>query len=97
MVIVTLILALVLAIIAAIFAIQNPAPVEVNFLTWTPLVDGSLALVLMIAYGIGVVTGILLMLPGAIKSRAQIMVEKRKTKKAESKDTPQPYSDNTSE
>jgi len=96
MVIVTLILALILAIIAAIFAIQNPTEVTVKFLTWDPLITGSLALILMIAYGIGVVTGVLLMLPGAIKNRAQIMLEKRKSKKAESKDTPQPYSESES-
>ncbi len=75
--VITLIVALVLAIIVGIFAIENTDYVSVVFLG-RPVVDGSVSLILVIGYLLGVVSGVLLMLPGAIRARAQIMLQKRK-------------------
>lgn len=78
MLIFTLIIALILALIAMIFAIQNPQPVEVAFLGWNPLIEGSLALVLLVFYGAGILTGVLLLLPDNIRRRAQLASQRRK-------------------
>lgn len=72
-----LILGFLFALLAAIFAIQNPTSVNVRFMTWN-IVDGSLALVLLIFYGLGVVSGLLFMLQGSLKARAQLALQKRK-------------------
>ena len=62
----TLIVAFALAIVAAIFALQNPTLVTANFFGY--LVDGSLALFVIIGLGVGFLIGVLVMAPGRIKS-----------------------------
>ena len=64
-----LILALVIAIIAVIFALQNTAVVTISFLVWK--VTGSLSLVLLVTLAIGVLIGVLFLIPSAIKSSFQ--------------------------
>jgi uncharacterized integral membrane protein len=64
-----LILALVIAIIAVIFALQNTATVTIVFFIWK--VTGSLSLVLLVTLAIGVVIGLLVLAPTAIKSSFQ--------------------------
>jgi len=64
-----LILALVIAIVAVIFALQNTAGVTISFLVWK--VTGSLSLVLLVTLAIGVVIGVLFLLPSAIKTSLQ--------------------------
>jgi putative membrane protein len=61
-----LILALAIAIVAVFFALENTMIVTVSFFGYA--VDGSLALFILIAMGIGVLLGILIMIPGRIKS-----------------------------
>jgi uncharacterized integral membrane protein len=61
-----LILALVIAIVMVFFALENPMMVTVSFFGYA--VQGSLALFIMIAMGIGVLIGLLVMIPGRIKS-----------------------------
>jgi uncharacterized membrane protein YciS (DUF1049 family) len=61
-----LILALVIAILAVIFALQNSMTVTITFLVWE--VTGSLSLVLLITLGIGILIGLLVLAPSAIKS-----------------------------
>jgi uncharacterized integral membrane protein len=61
-----LILALVIAIVMVFFALENPMMVSVSFFGYA--VEGSLALIILAAVGIGVVIGLLLMIPGRIKS-----------------------------
>jgi uncharacterized integral membrane protein len=61
-----LILALIIAIIAVIFALENTMMVTVSFFGYA--VDGSLALFILIAVGVGVLIGVLIMSPGRIKS-----------------------------
>ena len=61
-----LIVALVIAIVAVIFALQNTMTITISFLAWE--VTGSLSLVLLITLAIGVVIGLLVLSPSAIKS-----------------------------
>jgi len=65
MVIFTLILALAFAIVAVIFALENPMIVGVSFLGRE--VEGSLALFILLAVIVGVIIGMLVMVPGTIK------------------------------
>jgi lipopolysaccharide assembly protein A len=62
----TLILALVIAIVAVFFALENTMMVTVSF--FGNAVDGSLALFILVAMGIGALIGVLIMIPGRIKS-----------------------------
>jgi uncharacterized integral membrane protein len=66
MAIVYLILALVIAILAVIFALQNSMTVTISFLVWE--VTASLSLVILITLGIGILIGLLVLAPSAIKS-----------------------------
>jgi uncharacterized integral membrane protein len=61
-----LILALIMAIVMVFFALENPVMVTVSFFGYA--VQGSLALIIMVAMGIGVLIGLLIVIPGRIKS-----------------------------
>lgn len=61
-----LILALIMAIVMVFFALENPVMVTVSFFGYA--VQGSLALIIMVAMGIGVLIGLLVVIPGRIKS-----------------------------
>jgi uncharacterized integral membrane protein len=65
-----LILALVIAIIAVIFALQNTLTVTIGFFVWR--VTGSLSLVLLVTLAIGVIIGLLVLAPSAVKSSFQV-------------------------
>ncbi|NIM93286.1 MAG: DUF1049 domain-containing protein [Anaerolineales bacterium] len=65
-----LILALILAILVTIFAVQNNEVIDITFLAWT--VQGSLALVLMITFALGIGIGLLISSPSAVRSRLQM-------------------------
>jgi putative membrane protein len=58
---VMLILALILAIIVTIFAVQNNTPENIKFLAWE--IKGSLALILMITFALGILIGLLVSTP----------------------------------
>jgi uncharacterized integral membrane protein len=64
-----LILALLLALVVTIFAVQNNAPVDISFIAWKT--QGSLALVLIITFAMGILIGLLVSTPGSIKRRIQ--------------------------
>ena len=61
-----LIAALIIAVVAVIFALQNSLTVTISFFAWK--VAGSLSLILLIALAIGVVIGLLVLAPSAIKN-----------------------------
>lgn len=61
-----LVLALLMAIVMVFFALENPTMVTVSFFGYAA--QGSLALIIMVAMGIGVLIGLLVMIPGRIKS-----------------------------
>jgi uncharacterized integral membrane protein len=65
MLLLTLILALVFAILAVIFASQNPEVVTLSFYGYR--VEGSLAVIILISMGIGVLIGASILIPGAVK------------------------------
>lgn len=60
------ILALAISVVAVLFALENTMMVTVSFFGYA--VDGSLAIFILIAVGVGVLIGVLLMAPGRIKS-----------------------------
>jgi putative membrane protein len=62
-------LALLLALVVTIFAVQNNEPTNITFITWET--EGSLALVLMITFALGILIGLLVSTPGSIKRRLQ--------------------------
>jgi putative membrane protein len=64
--VIALILALVIAIVMVFFALENPVMVSVSFFGYA--VEGSLALFILAAMGVGVLIGLLLMIPGRIRS-----------------------------
>ena len=64
-----LILALLLALVVTIFAVQNNDPTDITFLAWK--IHGSLALVLMTTFFLGILIGFLASTPGSIKKRRQ--------------------------
>ncbi len=61
-----LVLALLVCIAGLVLAFQNPGAARVSFLAWQ--FESSLALVLLIAFGAGILAGMLLMLPGRIRA-----------------------------
>lgn len=73
-----LIFSLLLAIFAVIFALQNPQPMDVNLLVFKT--QGSTALVLILTLGLGVLVGILSMLPKQLRTRKELK-ELRKEQK----------------
>ena len=83
MMIFSLILALAFAIVAMIFALGNTADVTVTFLSWQVTQSG--AVILLGAVSLGILIGILLMTPGAIKRNLVLASHKKKLKGAEKK------------
>ena len=77
----TLILALAFAVVAVIFALANPGIVAINFFGLQT--EGSLAMFILIAIGVGIVIGVLLMTPGAIKRNLALAGQKKKLKGTE--------------
>ena len=70
MVILTLILALAFAIVAVIFALQNPTMVTVSF--FGSSIEGSLALFILSAVILGILIGVLVMIPGTIRHSLEL-------------------------
>jgi uncharacterized integral membrane protein len=73
--------ALVIALIAVIFAIQNTTPITVNFFAWS--IEGSLALILLVTLGVGILISALVSLPGAISGKWNTSSLHKKLTKAE--------------
>ncbi|MFQ5330372.1 MAG: lipopolysaccharide assembly LapA domain-containing protein [Thermodesulfobacteriota bacterium] len=70
-----LILALLVAIAAVVFALQNITPVTITFFLWQ--YAGSLALILLLALGLGVLITILASIPATLKRRMEITSQKK--------------------
>ncbi|OHB20364.1 MAG: hypothetical protein A2854_01265 [Parcubacteria group bacterium RIFCSPHIGHO2_01_FULL_56_18] len=67
--IIFLILGVLLGGITVLFFFQNIDPITVSFLFWH--LDGSLAVILMIAFGSGILTTLLFLLPSFIRDEWQ--------------------------
>lgn len=61
-----LILGLLLALLIAIFIFQNPSPVIVHLFTWQ--FEGSLALLLLLTFILGIIISLLVAIPLVIRS-----------------------------
>jgi putative membrane protein len=73
---ITLVLALILALIVTIFAVQNNKPENITFLAWS--IEGSLALILMITFVLGIIIGLLVSTPAWIRRVRQSADFKKK-------------------
>ena len=71
-----LIAALVIALVAVIFALQNTMTITISFLVWK--ITGSLSLVLLVTLAIGVVIGLLVLTPSAIKNSLAVSSHKKR-------------------
>ena len=78
-----IILAVVLALLVTVFAVQNIAPTAIQFLLWN--VTGSLALILMVTFSVGILIGLMIMIPGAVRGRLQSADLRRTVKSLESR------------
>ncbi|HQU72610.1 MAG TPA: LapA family protein [Calditrichia bacterium] len=76
-----MILAFVVAIMAVVFAVQNAVPVTVSLFTFD--FDSSLALVLLVTFGLGMITGFLGMLPAMIRGRKRLYDRNKEIKTLE--------------
>jgi uncharacterized integral membrane protein len=65
-----LIFSLLLAVVAVIFALQNPQNMDVNLLFFQT--QGSTALVLIVTFCLGVIVGLLSMLPKQFRIRREL-------------------------
>ena len=72
----TIIAAIFVAITGVFFAMQNNAPVSINFLFWH--FDGSLALVLLLAVAMGAVIVALLTTPATLRQQWLVGRQKRR-------------------
>jgi uncharacterized integral membrane protein len=79
---VLLILALIISIIAVVFAVQNAMPVTVSFLVWQ-FVNAPLALVLLLAVGVGLLISLLVSLPSLAGNRWTISRLKKRLSELE--------------
>jgi uncharacterized integral membrane protein len=73
--------ALILALLVTVFAVQNNKTITISFIFWS--IEGSLALVLMITLVFGIVIGVLLMAPGSVRNRLQIVGLQRSVRSLE--------------
>jgi uncharacterized integral membrane protein len=74
--VVFLVIALIVSILASTFALQNAVPITVTFLLWQ--FEGSLALVLLSAFALGVAVGLLALAPPMLRRRREISRQSRK-------------------
>ena len=79
---VSLIFALLVAALAIVFALQNGTPATITFMTWT--FQGSLALILLIALGVGALISLLASLPARVRDKLVISAQKKKLAELES-------------
>ena len=78
-----LIISLVIAIIAVIFAVQNPDPTTISFLTWEG--DIPLAVVLIVTLGAGVLIGMLASSPSIVRNKLKFRNQNKQIKDIEAK------------
>ena len=78
-----LIVALGLAILTVIFALQNPIPVSVAFFGWE--FEGSLALVLLLTFALGVLVSFLISIPAILKRRSGVSTQTKKIEELENR------------
>lgn len=78
---VLLIVAIALAALTAVFAIQNSGVIAVSFLGWEW--EASMALILIVTLGVGILVGYLAGLPSKMKKGSQLRQTKRELENLE--------------
>jgi uncharacterized integral membrane protein len=78
-----IILAVLLALLVTIFAVQNITATAIQFLFWN--ITGSLALILMVTFSTGILIGLMIMIPAAVRGRFQSAELRRAVKSLESR------------
>jgi len=81
-----LILAIALAAVVAVFAIQNSSVIMVSFLAWHW--EASLALILILVLGAGILVGYLAGLPSAWKNKSALRQQSREIAELEKEAAP---------
>lgn len=76
-----LVLALLIAIAIVLFAVQNSAIVTISFLSLN--YNGSLALILVVVFTLGLLTGILISIPSLLRKGSDLREQKRRVKQLE--------------
>jgi len=71
-----LIVALVIAVLAVLFALQNSMLITISFLSWE--ISGSLSLVLLATLAIGVLIGLLVLTPSALKKTIKTSSQRKR-------------------
>jgi len=74
-------LALLIAAAIVLFALQNSAIVTISFLSLR--YDGSLAMILVVVFTLGLLAGILISIPSLLRKSSDLREQKRKVKKLE--------------
>ncbi len=81
--IISVLLTLAVAIVAVMFALANTEPAHIVFYGYA--VDGQVGLFMLIALGVGILLGILLMLPSLIGRTLTVARTRRKISELEAK------------
>ncbi len=76
-----LILSLLIAVALVLFAVQNSAVVTVSFLSFH--YGGSLALILVVVFALGLLSGILISIPSLLKKASALREQKRRVRQLE--------------
>ncbi len=76
-----IVLALLIAIAIVIFALQNSAIATVSFLSFH--YNGSLALILVVVFTLGLLAGILISIPSILRKSSGLREQKRRVKQLE--------------
>lgn len=77
--IISLILGFLLGVAALLFALQNTAVVSLTFLGWQ--FESSLALLILIAFAVGIIVSLLISIPSAVKDGFRLMSLKKENKR----------------
>ena len=86
-----IVLALVIAIAIVLFAVQNSVIVTVSLLSFH--YDGSLALILVVVFTLGLFVGILISVPSLVRKSSDVREQKRRVKQLEESITRSTVSD----
>ncbi len=76
-----LVLSVVIAVALVLFAIQNSAIITISFLSFH--YNGSLALILIVVFASGLLSGILVSMPSLLKKSSALREQKRRVKQLE--------------
>jgi lipopolysaccharide assembly protein A len=76
-----IVLALLIAVAIVLFALQNSTIVTVGFLSFH--YNGSLALILVVVFTLGLLAGILISVPSLLRKYSDLRVQKRRIKQLE--------------